>query len=425
MEHGDARRRGLPRVVIVGAGFAGLEVAKGLANVRARVTVVDRANHHLFQPLLYQVATAGLSPANIAVPIRSVLRKSRNTEVVMDEVVDINPKSKTLVLTRGAMSYDYLVLATGATHSYFGKEEWAPLAPGLKTVSDALDIRHRILAAFERAEAASTLTDRKQWLTFFIVGAGATGVEMAGSIAELAHRALADDFRHIDPRVTRIILVEAGPTVLSTFPERLSTAARKALERLGVEVMTDSFVEDVEQDGITVGGQKIKGRTVIWAAGVRASPVREWLAAEGDRSGRIYVNPDLSVPDCPDVFAAGDCAHFKTPNGPLPGVAPVAMQQGRYLARLLLARLEGKNELRPFRYKDKGSLATVGRRFGVMVLGRLRLAGSIAWVLWLVVHIMYLVGFRNRVLVLLEWAWAYMTYERGARLIAPSESIKP
>jgi NADH:ubiquinone reductase (H+-translocating) len=395
-----------------------MEVAKRLRHTEVEVTVIDRANHHLFQPLLYQVATAGLSPANIATPIRSLLRRTDNMTVLMDEVVDVQPDENCVILKRSKpMAYDYLVVATGATHSYFGKDEWEQFAPGLKTVEDATSIRRNILMSFELAETATNLAEIQDLMTFLIVGAGPTGVELAGSIAELARRALNADFDRIRPDTARIILLEAGPRVLSAFPEELSKRAEQDLKRLGVEVRLNTMVQGIDARGVDTSAGRINSRTVIWAAGVKASPVTKWLKVEGDRNGRVPVGPDLTLADKPNVFCIGDCALALDANGkPLPGIAPVAMQQGRYVAKLIRSRNAGR-DLPPFKYFDKGMLATVGRRAAVGSYGKIRMNGTLAWAAWLFVHIAYLIGFKNKLLVFIQWAWAYLTWERGARLI--------
>jgi len=414
-----------PHVVIIGAGFAGLRAARELAKAPVDITVIDKNNHHLFQPLLYQVATAGLSPADIASPIRSVLRDQKNTEVLMAEVEGLDLKNRVVHTKFKHVGFDYLVVATGATHSYFGHDEWAPYAPGLKAISDATAVREKILAAFEAAEMEADPQQRSFLLTFVIVGGGPTGVEMAGAIAELAHRALAWDFRTIDPRDTRIVLVEAGPRVLSAFPQKLSEKAAKELERQGVDVRLDSRVEKVTADGVLVNGKWILSPSVIWAAGVVASPVVKWLGCETDRVGRAKVSPDLSIPGHPEVFVVGDAASVEGKDGrPLPGVAPVAMQQGKYVAEVIEKRLENDLDVKPFEYWDKGNLATVGRKFAIADVGTFKLSGFLAWVVWLFVHIFYLIGFRNRLMVMFEWAWAYLTSQRGVRLITNSTLMK-
>ncbi|MBC7692688.1 MAG: NAD(P)/FAD-dependent oxidoreductase [Methylotenera sp.] len=408
----------LPHVVIIGAGFGGLRVARGLRKFPISVTVIDRRNHHLFQPLLYQVATAALSPADIATPVRSVLSDQSDADVMLDEVIGVNPQKKEVLLTGRSVNYDYLVIATGSTHSYFGHDDWEKFAPGLKTIADATNIRQKILLAFEKAEIEPDPVLRKNYLTFIIVGGGPTGVEMAGSIAELAKVALASDFRHIDPKSARIILIEANTRVLATFPESLSANAKKVLQNLGVEVMNGARVEKVDAEGVLVSGKRIFSSTVMWAAGVQASPAGKWLNAETDRSGRVKVQPDLSVANHPEIFVIGDTAHVLSKKGiPLPGVAPVAMQQGSYVAKLIRSRIAGRPFTEKFTYFNKGNLATIGRASAVCDLGKIKLTGFIAWLAWIFVHIFYLIGFRNRVLVLLQWAWSYVTYQRGARLI--------
>ncbi len=410
----------LPRVVIVGAGFGGLTAAKALSGAPFSVTVVDRRNYHLFQPLLYQVATAGLSPADIAAPIRGILRGS-NASVHLAKVTGIDPKEQTVMTDRGTLPYDHLIIATGARHAYFGHDEWESAAPGLKKIEDATEIRRRILIAFERAETETDETERRRLLTFVIVGGGATGVEMAGAIAELAKRALAADFRSIDPRDARIVLVEAGPRLLPAFDASLSEYAKKALEGLGAEVILNRAVTACDAFGVVVGGERIESRTVIWAAGVRASPAGKWLDAETDRAGRVIVNPDLSVPGYPNIFVIGDTALAKDENGaPLPGVGTVAKQQGKYVAKLLEYRARG-NVVPPFRYRDPGSMATIGRSRAVAQINGLKLTGLLAWLLWSLVHVYFLIGFRSRLVVLLSWAWSYLTFERGTRLITGSD----
>jgi NADH dehydrogenase len=420
----------VPHVVIVGGGFGGLLAARGLRNAPVRVTIIDRNNYHLFQPLLYQVATAGLSPADIAAPIRNVVGRQRNTSVIMAEVVGVDTKAQRVLLPDRSVPYDYLILATGARYNYFGHPEWESLAPGLKSITDATSIREKILLAFESAEMERDPEKQRALMTFILVGAGPTGVEMAGAIAELAHRALARDFRHIDPTSARILLLEAGPRILTAFPEDLAEKAKQALERMGVEVRTNAAVEKVDETGVVVGGKHIPSHTVLWTAGVIASPAGTWLGAETDRAGRVKVQADLSVPGHPNIFVIGDTALALQDGKPLPGVAPVAMQQGRYVANLITRRIQGRPE-QPFHYHDKGNVATVGRSFAIVDLGRVKLSGFLAWVLWMAIHIFYLIGFRNRLLVMLEWAWAYFTFQRGARLItwqtpsAEAETMSP
>jgi NADH dehydrogenase len=405
-----------PRVVIVGGGFGGLSAAQGLAGQPFEVTLIDRNNHHQFQPLLYQVATAGLSPADIASPIRGILRGQKNVKVMLADVSGIDVTRKE-VIAGSRVPYDYLVLATGARHAYFGHDEWGAFAPGLKTIDDATYLRRRILLAFERAENEPDADERKRLLTFVVIGGGPTGVEMAGAIAELAKRALASDFRSIDPRCASIVLIEAAPRLLTPFTERLSEAARRALEQLGVNVRFGIPVNECSCEGVRVGGDFIPTRTIIWAAGVMASPAGRWIAAETDRAGRVKVRPDLSVPGHRDIFVIGDTAAAVDDSGmPLPGVAPVAKQQGQYVARSLIARIDGRR-VEAFRYRDFGSLATIGRKQAIVQFGRLELSGLPAWLLWSLAHIYFLIGFRNRFAVALNWAWSYITFRRGSRLI--------
>ena len=406
-----------PRIVIVGAGFAGLSAAKALAGKPFDVTVIDQHNYHLFQPLLYQVATASLSPAEIASPIRAILQRAQNVNVMLGKVSGIDMASREVLAEGRRIPYDTLVLATGAQHAYFGHGDWAAFAPGLKTIDDATYIRRRILLAFEKAETETDPAERARLLNFVIVGGGPTGVEMAGAIAELANRALAEDFRSIDPRAARIILVEAAPRLLTPFDPPLSEAARTSLEQLGVEVRLGAPVTALDAAGVSIGAERIEARTVIWAAGVVASPAGRWLGAETDRAGRVKIAPDLSVPGHPDIFVIGDTAAIDDANGnPLPGVAPVAKQQGNYLAALLIARRDGKT-VAPFRYRDLGSLATIGRKRAVIQMGRFKMKGFFAWLLWCVAHIYYLIGFRNRFVVAISWLWNYITFQRATRLI--------
>jgi NADH dehydrogenase len=406
-----------PRVVIVGGGFGGLSAAKGLAGAPFEVTLIDRNNHHLFQPLLYQVATAGLSPADIASPIRSILSGQRNLRVMLADVSGVDVMRKEVIADGSRIRYDYLVLATGARHAYFGHDDWAAFAPGLKTIDDATYLRRRILLAFERAENEADAEERQRLMTFVVVGGGPTGVEMAGAIAELAKRALASDFRSINPLCARIILIEGASRLLTPFDPRLSDAARRSLEQIGVEVRLGTAVSQCSCDGARAGGEFIPARTIIWAAGVMASPAGRWLGAVIDRAGRVMVRADLSVPGHPDLFVIGDTAAVAGPDGAtLPGVAPVAKQQGQYIARTLIARRQGRTA-HAFRYRDFGSLATIGRSRAVAQFGRLRLSGFAAWVLWSVAHVYFLIGFRNRFVVALNWAWNYLTFQRGSRLI--------
>jgi NADH dehydrogenase len=407
-----------PHVVIIGAGFGGIEAAKALARAPVEVTLIDRQNHHCFQPLLYQVATAALSPADVAWPIRHILRGQENLTVLMAEVTGIDTATKTLQLKDApTVGYDTLIVATGATHSYFGHDEWAEFAPGLKRIEDATRIRRNILVAFERAELATEEAARQRLLTFVIVGGGATGVEMAGSIAEIAMQTIARDFRRIDPRTSRIILVEAGPRILPTLPSELSGYAARSLTRMGVDVRTGTRVTGCDRNGVDLEGGRIDAGTVIWAAGVTASPAAQWLGAEHDRAGRVKVSPDLSVPGHPEVFVIGDTAAVTGAEGrPIPGMAPGAKQMGQYVGKLIAARLKGET-LPPFRYHHVGELATVGRRAAVVNLGRIRLTGFLGWLFWSVIHIYFLIGLRHRFIVAFTWLWDYLTFQRGARLI--------
>lgn len=407
----------LPRVVIVGAGFGGLRAATALRNVPVHVTVIDRNNHHLFQPLLYQVATASLSPAEICAPIRHVLKKQKNTEVLMGEVTGVDVQEQRVLMGDQAIPYDYLILATGARDSYFGHNEWAKFAPGLKSIRQATEIRSQILWSFEQAEKEIDEEKRQAFLTFVLVGAGPTGVEMAGSIAGLAHKTLTNEFQHFNPADARIILVEAVPRILLAFPEKLANKAKNALNQLGVEVRTNSPVEDINDEGVVIGGKLLPTKTVIWTAGVAASPAGTWLGSETDRGGRVKVASDVSVPGHPTIFVLGDTAQFMQDGKPLPGVAQVAMQQGSYVARVIADRVAGKEHNAAFRYVDKGSMATIGRFYGIVVIGKLQFSGILAWFAWLVLHLMFLVGFRNRLVVMYIWVWYYTTFQRGARLI--------
>jgi NADH:ubiquinone reductase (H+-translocating) len=408
-----------PHVVIVGAGFAGLTAAKRLGRAPVEVTVIDRRNHHLFQPLLYQVATAALSPADIAAPIRATLRPYRNVEVLLDEVTGIDTAARRVITKdTAAQSYDFLILATGSKYAYFGHEDWPRFAPGLKSVEDATDIRRRLLLAFERAESIRDPALRQRLLTFVLVGGGPTGVEMAGAIAELAKATLARDFRHIDPKSARILLVEAGPRLLPAFPEKLSAYARSTLARMGVDVRLETMIEHIDEEGVIARGERIPAATVIWSAGVQATPVGRWLGLATARNGTVRVEPDLSVPELPEVFVPGDAAMAPGPDGtPLPGLAAVAEQQGRYLGELIAARVEGRPDPGPFVYRNRGTMATIGRSAAVADFGRVQLTGYVAWLLWGFVHIYLLIGFRNRLAVFVNWMWSWLTYGRGARLI--------
>jgi len=407
-----------PKVLIVGAGFGGLEAAKALNRVAVDVIVIDRQNHHCFQPLLYQVATAALSPAEIAWPIRHILRQQRNATVLMAEVSGIDLAGRCVQTSAGPISYDYLVIATGATHSYFGHDDWIDFAPGLKRIEDATRIRRSILLAFEHAELAHDDAERQRLLTFVIVGGGATGVEMAGAIAEIARQTLAKDFRRIDPRSSRIILLEAGPRVLPTLPEDLSAYAERTLTRMGVDVRTSTRVINCDRRGVDLDRGRIDASTIIWAAGVVASPAARWLGAEHDRAGRVLVRPDLSVPNHPEVFVIGDAAGVHDQTGAMvPGVAPAAKQMGRYVGRVIAARVDETPSLPPFRYRSFGDLATIGRRAAVVNFGYLRLKGFVGWLFWSLVHIYFLIGVKNRFIVAFTWLWDYLTFHRGARLI--------
>ena len=409
---------GHPRVVIIGAGFGGLEAAKALKRAAAEVTVIDRQNHHCFQPLLYQVATAALSPADIAWPIRHILRPQRNATVLMEDVRAIDTDKKCLRTQFGVVPYDYLVIATGAMHSYFGHDDWSEYAPGLKRIEDATRVRRSILIAFERAEVIQNQDEQRRLLTFVIVGGGATGVEMAGAIADVARQTLAADFRRIDPRSARIVLIEAGPRLLPAFPQGLSDYARDTLTRVGVDVKTDTLVTKCDARGVDVKDGRIDAGTVIWAAGVTASPAARWLNVEADHAGRVKVRPDLSVPDHPDVFVVGDTAAISDAKGhPVPGIAPAAKQMGKYVGKLISARIAGRGPVKAFHYIHLGELATIGRRAAVVKFGRLELRGFAGWVFWSLAHIYFLIGLRNRFVVAFNWFWDYITFQRGARLI--------
>ena len=406
-----------PHIVIIGGGFAGLWATRALAGAPVRITLVDRCNHHLFQPLLYQVATAGLSSPDIAAPLRHVLRKQLNVEVRLAEVRDVSAADKRITLDDdNHLDFDYLLLASGATHAYFGHDEWAQHAPGLKTLDDALQLRRHLLLAFERAEAEPDPEKRAAWLSFAIVGGGPTGVELAGTLAEIARHTLTDEFRNITPSEARVRLIEAGPRVLSSFPEDLSEKAHRQLQKLGVEVSTGTPVTDIDASGYRLGDIFVPARTVVWAAGVAASPLAKSLGVALDRAGRVIVQPDLSVPGYPHIFVAGDLASVQQNGKPVPGVAPAAKQMGRHVADAIRAQLQGK-PAPVFRYKDFGNLATIGRMAAIVHFGRLKLSGVVAWWFWLAAHVFFLIGFRNRLVVLLNWAWAYWSYQRGARII--------
>jgi len=411
-----------PVVAIVGAGFGGLSAARALARAEVDIVLVDQRNHHVFQPLLYQVATACLSPADIAGPVRSILAKQDNVSVVLGRVCGVDAAARTLDIDHGdrrsALAYDYLILATGAQHAYFGNDHWADAAPGLKTIEDATSIRRRLLGAFERAEMSENPAERDAHLTIVVVGGGPTGVELAGSIVELARAALADDFRRIDPRQARVLLVEAGPRILPSFPPKLSSAAKAALEKLGVTVRINAKVMACDDGGVVIGDERVPAATILWAAGVKASPAAQWLGVEADRAGRVRVEPDFSVPGHRNIFTIGDTASLTDAAGqPVPGVAPAAKQAGRYVGELIARHVAGKSTGAPFRYRNYGNLATIGRHAAVADFGWIKLTGGIAWWLWGIAHVFFLIDFRNRISVSLNWLWSFLTYKRGARLI--------
>jgi NADH dehydrogenase len=411
---GDGKR--FPNVVVVGGGFGGLLAARRLAREQVRVVLIDRKNHHTFQPLLYQVATAGLSPGEIAAPIRWIVR-GRDVEVLLGEVQDFDLQRRAVKLEDVEIPYDYLIVAAGASHAYFGHDEWAPLAPGLKTIEDAIEIRRRVLLSFELAERRAASGEGQVQLNFVVVGGGPTGVELAGTLAEISRRVLADEFHAIDPKRTRIVLLEGGPRVLPAYPEDLSRSAEEQLRDLGVEVHTSSMVTGIQPSAVLVGETRLPAAVILWAAGVAASPLGKKLCAPVDRAGRVLVNPDLSIPGHPEVFVIGDLAALKDENGKLlPGVAPVAMQQGKATARNIARDLKGEPR-QNFHYVNKGSLATIGRSAAIAEFGKLHVSGFVAWLAWLFIHIFFLIGFRNRITVFIQWAWSYFTYERGARLI--------
>jgi NADH:quinone reductase (non-electrogenic) len=407
-------------VVIIGGGFGGIAAARALKRAPIRLTMIDRRNHHLFQPLLYQVATAALNPSDIASPIRRILRRQHNASVILGEAVSIDARRKTVRLADGEVAYDYLIVATGATHSYFGHDEWLEPAPGLKTLEDAVEIRRRVLVAYEAAEREADPAEVSKWMTFVIIGAGPTGVEMAGALAEISRRVLERDFRRIDPGRARIVLIEAGPKVLPAMSPESSVSAQRQLERLGVEVITGSPVTAVDDRGVMHGGKRLDSRTVIWAAGVAASPLGKALSASADarvdRAGRVIVNQDLSVPGAAGVFVIGDLASITSDGKPVPGLSPAAMQEGRHAAKNIVRSIRGEPTI-PFHYRDKGTLATIGKAAAVADIAGLHLSGLIAWLMWLFVHIFFLIGFRNRFIVIVEWAWTYVRNDRGARLI--------
>ena len=413
----------VPQVVIIGAGFGGLNAALKLSRYPVQITLIDRTNHHTFQPLLYQVATAGLSPGEIAAPIRWIVRDRHNVEVLLGEVQDFDLERCLVKLPDRELPYDYLIVAAGASHAYFGHDEWEPLAPGLKTIEDALEIRRRVLLSFELAERQAASGGEQVQLNFVIVGGGPTGVELAGTLSEIARRALADEFNSIDPKRTRIILLEGGPRILPTYPEDLSRSAEDQLRRLGVEVHTSTMVTGVEPAAVLMGETRLPAVVILWAAGVAASPLGKKLGAPVDRAGRVLVNPDLSLPGHPEIFVIGDLAALKDASGQLvPGVAPAAIQQGKATARNIVRDLQ-RQPRRDFRYLNKGSLATIGRAAAIAQFGKIHISGFVAWLSWLFVHIFFLIGFRNRVIVLIQWAWSYFTYERGARLITGDQTL--
>ncbi|HXY48471.1 MAG TPA: NAD(P)/FAD-dependent oxidoreductase [Terriglobales bacterium] len=426
-----------PRIVIVGAGFAGLNAARALAREAVHLTILDRTNHHTFQPLLYQVATGGLSPGEIASPIRSIFKGDTNVIVLLEQVTGFNLERRLVLATEQEIPYDYLVVASGATHAYFGHDEWAACAPGLKTIEDALEIRRRVLLAFELAERQSIAGDLSERLNFVVVGGGPTGVELAGTLAEIARHVLAHEFRSIDPSRAHVLLLEGGPRVLPAYPEDLSRSAENQLRHLGVDVRTSTLVTAVEPGAVRFGDTRIVAPVILWAAGVSASPLGKALGAPIDRAGRVLVRPDLSLPGHPEVFVIGDLAALQDQHGHmLPGLAPVAIQEGKFVAHLIRRELQGKPR-QDFHYWDKGTLATIGRAAAVAQFGRIHISGFIAWLSWLFIHIYFLIGFRNRLLVFFQWAWSYVTYERAARLITgdttlpgwcgthPAESARP
>lgn len=417
----------VPHVVIIGAGFGGLEAAKGLGKYPVQVTVIDRNNHHLFQPMLYQVATAGLSPADISAPIRHILRKHTNTEVLLGEVTGIDVQAQRVQLREGdrSMPYDYLIVATGASNNYFGHEGWGQIAPGLKSLNDSLDIRRKVLLAFEEAERETDPEQRKAQLTFVLVGAGPTGVELAGALAELVRNAFAGDFRHICPATARILLVQGPSRVLPHFPGSLSRNVQQHLAKMGVELRTGVHVTDIDEHGVMLGKEHVETRCVIWTAGVKASPAGHWLSAPVDHDGRVKVQRDLTVPEHGNVFVIGDTALVTQMGKQLPGIAPVAIQEGKYTASVIADKVAGKAHARPFHYVDKGTLATVGRGFGVVNIGPLRFTGTLAWFVWLCVHLLFLIGLPNRVIVFLQYVWTYLTYQKGDRIILPESVLPP
>lgn len=411
---------GVPHVVVLGAGFGGLEAARSLANAPVKVTVIDKRNHHLFQPLLYQVATAALAATDIAAPIRKLLASQPNTTVLLARATRVDVANKVVELTDGSVSYDYLVLAAGMTNSYFGHDEWEQFAPGLKSLEDALEIRRRVLFAYEAAERETDAKARAKWLTFVVIGGGPTGVELAGALSEIATRTMAANFRNYDPKSAKVILLEGSDRLLGAFPDDLADRARRDLEELGVEVRLGTRVTNIDEEGVSLGDERIEARTVVWGAGVAGVPIVKTLGVPVDRAGRITVGPDLSIDEHPEIFVIGDIAAFKQPDGTLvPGVAPAAIQQGTLAAKNITKLVRGQ-PTESFEYFDKGSMATIGRSRAIAISGKLKMTGLLAWLAWLFVHVLSLVGFRNRVVVLLEWAWAYLTFQRSARIIVSS-----
>jgi NADH dehydrogenase len=411
-------------VVVIGAGFGGLAAAKRLGKLPVEVTVIDHNNFHLFQPMLYQVATAGLSPADISAPIRHILREQRNTGVLMAEVTGVDMQEHQVHMHDQSIHYDYLIVATGATSNYFGHEEWKPLAPGMKTLDEAIAVRRVVLSAFEAAEREPDEEKRQALLTFVLVGGGPTGVELAGSIAELTHKALLGDFQHVDPKRARIVLVEGESRIMPSFPPSLTDKATRKLKQMGVEIHTGVHVKDVKPDGVMIGNEHLAAENVIWTAGVKASPAAQWLHAPTDHDGRVKVQSDLTIPDHPNIFVIGDTALVIENGKKLPGLAPVAMQEGRYVASVIADRIAGKTTSQPFHYFNKGTMATVGRSFGVVDIGPLHFTGFFAWLTWLFVHILFLIGARNRILVFFQYAWSYFTFQRGTRVILPGDTIR-
>jgi NADH dehydrogenase len=414
----------VPHVVIIGAGFGGLEAAKELGKQPVKVTVIDRNNFHLFQPMLYQVGTAGLAPSDIASPIRLILSKQQNTEVLMEEVTDVDGEGQRVLMGDQSVPFDYLIVATGASSNYFGHEDWQQFAPGLKSVDDAMTVRDKVLLAFEHAELEKDEEKRKALLTFVLVGGGPTGVELAGALAELANDAFKNNFRHIRPSSARIILVEGKSRIMPEFPPSLTRKAHKKLNKLGVEIRTGVHVKAVDADCVMIGDQRLEAKNVIWTAGVKASPAGQWLHTEVDHDGRVKVQSDMTIPGHSNIFVIGDTALAKQNGKPLPGLAPVALQEAKYVASVIADRIAGKEHARPFHYFDKGTMATVGRSFAVVDIGILHFTGFLAWLTWLLVHILFLIGFRNRFIVVTQYAWGYFTFQKGARIILPERGME-